>query len=176
MTWLLTWTTYGTRLPGDSRGFVSGLRNENREVVIHNQPGTPVDANVPALERYARSIMTQSAVWLTSEQANTVAKQFRETATFREWRLFAIAVMANHVHMVVEVPDSVPSAKLLTDFKAYSTRKLNDTFTRGTKHKWWTERGSTRALRQPGAVTAAIEYVKKQHSPLVIWLASEEST
>ncbi len=172
MTWLLTWTTYGTRLPGDRRGFVSGLRTETGEVVIHNKPGTPVDAGVPALRRYAESIMTQAAVWLTAEEATTVAGQFRETAAYRNWRLIAFAVMANHVHLVVEVADAVPAAKLLTDFKAYTTRRLNTVHTPGSKQKWWTERGSTRALRNAGAVAAAVAYVKDQEAPLVIWPAS----
>jgi hypothetical protein len=25
--WMITWTTYGTRLPGDARGFVSNVRD-----------------------------------------------------------------------------------------------------------------------------------------------------
>jgi REP element-mobilizing transposase RayT len=172
MTWLLTWTTYGTRLPGDSRGFVSGLRTETGGVVIHNQPGAPVDADVPALRRYAESIMTQPAVWLTVEQATSISEQFRETATYRNWGLLAFAVMSNHVHLVVEVTGDISAAKLLTDFKAYSTRRLNNNFSPGTKQKWWTERGSTRALRNSDAVEAAIEYVKNQEVPLVVWLAS----
>src|SRR2546430_3302198 len=48
------------------------------------------------------SIMKQSEVWLTAEQARAVVEQFRETATHRGWVLHAVAVMANHVHLVVE--------------------------------------------------------------------------
>jgi hypothetical protein len=29
--WLLTWTTYGTWLPGDERGFVSEVRDDSGE-------------------------------------------------------------------------------------------------------------------------------------------------
>jgi REP element-mobilizing transposase RayT len=173
MTWLLTWTTYGTRLPGDARGFVSGLRTDDGEVVIHNVPGTPVDADVPPLRRYAESVLTQSPVWLTAAQAATVADQFRETAAYRNWELLALAVMANHVHLVVEVPDSVSASKLQTDFKAYTTRRLNGAVAPHSKRKWWTERGSTRALRNPGAVPAAVTYVKNQPGPLVVWLAGD---
>ncbi|MBM3982691.1 MAG: hypothetical protein FJ304_20950 [Planctomycetes bacterium] len=172
MTWLLTWTTYGTRLPGDARGFVSGLRTDDGEVVVHNVSGTPVDADVPLLRRYAESVLTQSPVWFTAEQATTVAEQFRETAAYRNWRLLALAVMSNHVHLVVEVSDNVSASKLQTDFKAYTTRRLNGAFAPHSKQKWWTERGSTRVLRKPGAVDAAIAYVLNQQSPLVIWQAS----
>ena len=173
MTWLLTWTTYGTRLPGDQRGFVSRLRTQSGDVVTHNQPGTPLDADLPGLRRYAESIMTQPAVWLTLEQARAVSEQLRETAAFRNWKLLAFAVMANHVHLVVEVRDEVPAAKLLVDFKAYTTRRLNLHHASNSRQKWWTERGSTRALRHPGAVESAIVYVNNQEVPLVIWLASD---
>jgi REP element-mobilizing transposase RayT len=174
MTWLLTWTTYGTRLPGDARGFVSRVRTEAGEVVVHNQPGTPVDADLPALRRYAASIMTQAPVWLTAEQAEEVVEQLRETAAHRGWSVRAIAVMADHVHLVVEVPDDIPAGKLLTDFKAYATRRLDRRFGASPKQRWWTERGSTRALKSPNAVAAAIGYVARQHRPLVVWLSDVE--
>src|SRR5437763_1188064 len=171
MTCLLTWTTYGTWLPGDVRGFVSGVRTETGETQIHNQPGTPVDADVPSLHRHAHSIMKQSEVWLTAQQARAVVEQFRETATHRGWVLHAVAVMANHVHLVVEAPDDVAAGKLLTDFKAYATRRLDREFGNGKKQRWWTERGSTRPLKYADAVTAAVEYVKDQHNPPAVWIA-----
>jgi REP element-mobilizing transposase RayT len=176
MTWLLTWSTYGTRLPGDARGFVSRLRTDTGGTVIHNQPGTPVDADIPALRRYAESIMTQPATLLTAEQAGVVAEQFRETAAYRRWPLHAIAVMADHVHLVVDAPDAITSAKLLTDFKAYSTRRLDRDFGGGMKRRWWTERGSTRALKHADAVAAAVAYVKNQHEPLVVWLPDDNAS
>src|SRR3954453_21612075 len=126
--WLLTWTTYGTRLPGDARGFVSRVRTGAGEVVVHNHPGTPVDADVPALQRYAASIMTQAPVRLTAEHAAAVVEQVRQTAAHRGWSVRAVAVMADHVHLVVEVPDDVPAGKLLTDFKAYASRRLDREF------------------------------------------------
>jgi REP element-mobilizing transposase RayT len=175
MTRLLTWTTYGTRLPGDARGFVSRIRTESGGTEIHNQHGSPVDADVPALRRYAESIMAQPAVWLAAEQAEAVAEQFRETAAHRGWPLLAVAVMADHVHLVVEVPDEVAAGKVLTDFKAYATRRLDREFGNGARRRWWTERGSTRALKHPDAVAGAVAYVKNQYEPLVVWLPDDAS-
>jgi hypothetical protein len=48
--WLLTWTTYGSWLPGDRRGFVGKLRDETGRPIIHNEPGTPCDADMRPLE------------------------------------------------------------------------------------------------------------------------------
>src|SRR5690349_21194983 len=39
--WHLTWTTYGTWLPGDERGFVSNVRDGDGPEVKHNTPATP---------------------------------------------------------------------------------------------------------------------------------------
>jgi len=59
-TWLLTWTCYGTWLPGAQQGFVSHVPDEHGRqrlrrgavvvLIMHNVPGTPFDADMPALE------------------------------------------------------------------------------------------------------------------------------
>ena len=81
--WLLTWTTYGTWLPGDERGFVSNVRDGEGPEVKHNMPGTPYDAKQRGLAIAARKQLKEKPVWLTTEQAGPLALQFRETATFR---------------------------------------------------------------------------------------------
>jgi len=166
--WLLTWTTYGTWLPGDERGFVTHVRDTDGKQVIHNEYGTAYDANLLGLQRYARSIMRQQPVWLTKEQAVAVAEQFRETATYCEWGLLALAVMSNHAHLVVTAPEDVPKDKLLGDFKAYGTRCLNRGFGRQI---WWTERGSARLLPDDDAIERAVQYVLNQEKSLVVWIA-----
>ena len=53
--WFLTWTTYGTWLPGDARGFVSPVWDDECErLVIHNELNTPYDTNLPKLEAECR--------------------------------------------------------------------------------------------------------------------------
>src|SRR5262245_30707795 len=101
--WLLTWTTYGTWLPGDARGFVSDVRDGPGPEVRHNTPGTPYDADDDRVRQRALGLLVGRPVWLTAEQARVVAEQFRATARFRGWQLLACAVMANHVHLVVGV-------------------------------------------------------------------------
>jgi hypothetical protein len=58
--WLLTWTTYGTWLPGDQRGSVERS---------HNSVGTPWMRPNPALERAARTAMTGKPTFLNVRQA-----------------------------------------------------------------------------------------------------------
>src|SRR5438034_1219736 len=102
--WLLTWTTYGTWLPGDERGFVSNVREGPGPEIRHNVPGTPYDADRSGLEAAARRSLKCPPVRLTAEQATLLLRQFHETAAFRNWVLLAVAIMANHVHLVVGVP------------------------------------------------------------------------
>ncbi len=165
-TWLVTWTTYGTRLPGDPRGFVTPIRLETGERIVLNRVGEVPVANMPGLVRYAESILKQEPVLLAPEQAGIVALQCRETATHRRWGLPALAVMANHVHLIVVAPDTVRRGKVLGDFKAYTKRRLDSRF---GPRIWWTERGSARVVRDDEGVERATRYVLEQESPLVVW-------
>src|SRR4051794_30447181 len=102
--WLLTWTTYGTWLPGDSRGFVSDVAGDKGIGVRHNESGTECDADMPGLEHYMRGKLIGDPIYLRDEQAGVLLSQFQETARFRHWQLMAVAVMPNHIHVVVGVP------------------------------------------------------------------------
>ena len=169
--WLLTWTTYGTWLPGDQRGFVSEVRDDNGEKVLHNTPGTPCDTDLPPLQAFAASIMTEDRVLLDLPQAEAIADQLRETAAHRGWRLLALAVMPNHVHVVLGVPGDPDPDKLLGDFKAWGTRRLNSGWDR--REHWWTQGGSTRPKKTAAALRAAVKYVMDQFNALVVWIDPE---
>jgi REP element-mobilizing transposase RayT len=116
--------------------------------------------------------MVSAAVRLTRPQAAAVCDQFLETALFRGWDLRAVAVMANHVHLVVGVPGDPEPDSLLRDFKSYASRRLNCQF--GRQPRWWTQSGSTRILPNQEATESAVEYVKAQEYPLVVWVAEGE--
>jgi REP element-mobilizing transposase RayT len=170
--WLLTWTTYGTWLPGDARGFVSPVEDGAEGLVIHNVPGTPYDADLPALQRAARLALAGEPILLQAEQAETLMAQFHETAAHRHWLLCAAAIMANHVHVVVGVPGDPEPASLLQSFKSYGSRALNRLYGKPASPTWWTESGSRRKLPDESAVRAAMEYVRWQAHPLRVWTAS----
>lgn len=166
--WLLTWTTYGTWLPGDERGFVSSVPQPEGPQRRHNVVGTPYDRHKPSLVRAAQRQQKHESVFLTQPQATVMLGQFRETANHRLWRLHAVAVMGNHVHLVVEVVgDPAPDA-ILRDFKSYASRALNNRF--GRHERWWTESGSKRKLPDEPALIAGVRYMRDQQRPLVIWL------
>src|SRR4029453_16644399 len=103
--WLLTNTTYGSWLPGDSRGSVTSVRDQrpNDEPttvrIEHDIPGEPCEDPIPGLENSARELMKGPPIILDLEKAGVVLGQFQETATYRRWTLRAVAVMYNHFHM-----------------------------------------------------------------------------
>ena len=169
--WLLTWTTYGTWLPGDERGFVSNVRAGDGPEIKHNVPGSPCDAKQRGLALAAREQMKGEAVWLSAVLAEPLAAQLRETAVYRGWSLLALAIMANHVHLVVGVPDDPEPETLLRDFKSYGSRCLNKLAGKPRSGTWWTASGSRRKLPDERAVQAAIRYVQNQLLPLLVWVA-----
>ncbi len=109
--WLLTSTFYGNWLPGDRRGFVGRIwdvrpddpPHSNR--TEHNIPGTPYDEDLPGLERASTELVKGPPIQVGPEHADILMRQFRETAAFRQWKILAAAVMADHIHLVVETPD-----------------------------------------------------------------------
>ncbi len=107
--------------------------------------------------RAAQSKLKGPPVFLTGAQAAVLLGQFQETATHRGWKLLAVAIMANHFHVVVA--DDPDPRKMLADFKAYGTRALNREFELPRSGKWWTTGGSKRKLPDRRAVSSAINYV-----------------
>jgi hypothetical protein len=124
--WLLTWTTYGTWLPGDERGFLGAVRQKSDSTqATHNQPGTEYDRERSRLEGFAKATQKRPTSRLTPDQAAAVCIQIQATAAMRQWKLFAVAVMANHVgwgmSLFVVARDSTEAARLCNDFAPPST-------------------------------------------------------
>ncbi len=174
--WLLTNTCYRNWLPGDRRGFVGQVRERRPDDpdvpsrVTHDLPGTPYDEDIPGLERASCEIAKGPPIHLTVSHAETLLKQFQETARFRGWELMAVSIMFNHFHIVVGVLGDPHPSKILGDFKSWGTRTLSRQFGEPASKTWWTERGSKRKLADERALAAAIHYVLfKQPNPLVTW-------
>jgi REP element-mobilizing transposase RayT len=174
--WLLTNTTYGTWLPGTPRGSITSVRDrrpdDSREParVEHDIPGEPWEDAIPGLHRSAAELMKGPSVYLDRQKAKALLAQFQETASCRSWALEAVAVMTNHFHLVIQVADDSPPKKILSDFKAYGSRRLNELYGKPPSKTWWTTNGSKRKLSDAAAVENAVNYVLyKQPSPLVVW-------
>lgn len=158
--WFLTWTTYGSWLPGDKRGFTDAE---------HKSPGTPTAAPNPALQSFAKQQMKGPVVFLTRLHATSLLTQFQETVRYRNWLLSAVAVMPTHIHLIVGVSNDPEPSKILSDFKSYGSRALNSKFGKPQSGTWWTQSGSKRRLSDAHSVEATVDYLRNQPSPLLIW-------
>ena len=147
----LTWTTYGTWLPGDARGWVeSGV------------PGVqPPDTE---RERLARQCMAESAVLLSLDQREKVAETIQEHCRIRGWTLHAVNVRTNHAHVVVTC--GCAGEKACDEFKLWTSRRLSEMagLTGAVAHKagrrrWWTEGGSVKSIDDERYLANAIDYV-----------------
>ena len=117
--WLLTSTFYGNWLPGEPRGFVGRVWEKREEDAdtqprhIHDIPGTPYDQDIAGLKEASEELMRGPPVLIDQEQAQALLAQFQETAEHRKWRLLAVAIMANHIHIVVQEDLGTAPKKIL---------------------------------------------------------------
>ena len=148
LAYFLTWTTYGSWLPGDERGWVA-------------KPGEflPPDAH---LEQASRSLMTEPPLILDSTQRELVENTIADHCRHRGWHLHAVACRTNHVHVVVTAPGRAPE-DVMDQFKAWCTRRLKEPLEssepRTVRANWWTQRGSKRWLNDHESLAIAMEYV-----------------
>jgi REP element-mobilizing transposase RayT len=140
--YFLTWNTYGTWLPGDSRGWVE----------YHHGWQLPD----PILELECAARMTEDACRLSVEQRAAVESQIVETCRHRGWHLHAVNCRSNHIHVVVSAPGVKPR-KIRIDLKAWATRCLKSRFD-SSRENWWAERGSIRHVDNEDSLQAAILY------------------
>ena len=110
-------------------------------------------------------------ILLTAAHAKLLLPQFLETASHQNYALHAVAIMANHIHLVCSTTDEYKASTLLKYFKSYGSRCLNNAF---GERRWWTVSGSVRRLPDTRALENAIGYVMRQHKPLLLW-RNEES-
>jgi hypothetical protein len=159
MSYLLTFNCYGTRVPGDERGWYDRARGSYR--------GGYQDPN-PSLAQYARKVMPQERYQLDVPRARIVLDAICEACQYRGWHLIAVHVRTTHVHVVaanLRDPD-----RAISDLKSYSSRALSQYGYETADRKRWARGGSTRELPTTEAVRAAIQYVVKgQGDPMAVF-------
>ena len=151
LAFFLTWTTYGTWLPGDARGWI-------KSGVLGIQPPDR------ALEQHAREMMVESEVHLTPEQRGAVEQTIRKHCHIRNWMLHAVNVRSNHVHVVVTC--ACGGEKAMDELKLWGSRSLSDlaglttpVARKAGRRHWWTEKGDVNAIDEPRYLENAVEYV-----------------
>jgi REP element-mobilizing transposase RayT len=164
MTYLITFSCYGSHLHGDERGSVDRF---------HNVVGALARPSEPALRRFERREMNEEPYLLDKNRREIVLHAIVDVCVFRGWELLAAHVRQNHVHVVVD-GESQPE-QIAADFKGYASRALNRSALDGTRRRRWTRYGSAKRLLDPEARGRAIRYVLDgQGGPMAVYVATDE--
>ena len=139
----ITWTTYGTWLPGDARGW-------RHRTGGHQIPQEP-------LETWCRNQMKGDAVLLNMEDRSTVEEACRKHSEFRNWYLYAVAARTNHVHVVVAA--NLKPQIVRDQLKANCTSALRRQPNPLCVNRTWTKGGDCEILDTDEDLHAAILYV-----------------
>jgi hypothetical protein len=149
LAYMITWTTYGSWLPGDARGWV--------------ERGT-WDVQPPDSEREeaARRAMTDVAVILTREQRDLVEATIVKQCEIRGWVLHARNARTNHVHVVVSA--ALDGKEVRAQLKAWCSQALSKHAglagrSRNGLRRWWTEKGDVEWIDDEEHLYNAIRYV-----------------
>ena len=148
LAYLLTFRGYGTWLHGSEKGSVDRERN---------QYGAPLIQANAKFEQRRRSSMRQDEMIFSQEQRDHLAATTREVCTHRGWKIHALNVRTNHIHMVVS--GGAAPEKMLGDLKRYGTRRLREHDLVEADRLVWSEHGSTKYLWDDKAVFEACDYV-----------------
>lgn len=146
LAYLLTFSTYGTHLPGSEKGWVDAQ---------HRVPGSPVRARDADREAFWRLRLSETPLVLDQENRQLVLRVVLTVCAHRGWTSHALHVRTNHVHAVVS--GEVKPERMLLDFKAYATRALRACGI--PRRRYWAHNGSTRYLWNQTSLNAAMEYV-----------------
>ena len=149
LAYFLTWTTYGTWLPGDEQGWVA-------------KPGQFGAPDVKRKEA-ARRLMTEPALTLDEHHRRSVERTVADHCRIRGWHLHAVSCRTQHIHVVVTAPGQHPKA-VMDQFKAWCTRRLKELDRsrrpgEPLRQNWWTQGGSKRWLNDEKSLEEAIRYV-----------------
>jgi REP element-mobilizing transposase RayT len=144
-----TWTTYGTWLPGDSRGWYQSGRGLQHP---------------DALRQFEASLrMAESVITLDRDQRRLAEKTITDHCAIRSWNLHAVNCRSNHVHVVVTAP--VRRIELPREqFKAWCTRRLKEreqSPASAVRDNCWTERGWDEYIDGEEALAIVIAYVRE---------------
>jgi len=148
VTYLITFSCYGSHLHGEESGSVD--RNHN----VSGNRTLAADAELVARER---DLMHQAPYLLNASNRRSVLEAIHGVCLHRRWSLLAAHIRMTHVHAVVDA-DAKPE-NVMNSFKSYASRRLNQTSADGPDRKRWSRHGSTVWLKDRENVAAAIRYV-----------------
>jgi len=161
VTYLITFSCYGTHLHGDPTGSVDRA---------HNLWGARFLATDSERALTEEVRMSQLAYRMDRPRRAIVLQAIRDRCSANRWNLLAAHVRSNHVHIVLDA--EVQPNRVMTDLKAYASRSLNEHGLDSPSCRRWTRHGSTGWPWGAASISAAIRYVvEDQGEPLAVFQA-----
>lgn len=143
--YLLTWTTYGTWLQGDKRGFV-----KDGKICPENKP----------LQQANRNLQLQNSVRLTKSQQQIIREAIESQAKSHNQHIYALSVNSTHVHIVAEyIP--IPVSTIVAYYKKSARMALKNT---GHQGELWTRGYDKRFCFDKIILEQKIKYVQAHSS------------
>ena len=141
--YFITWTSYGTWLPGDERGWHRWGESE---------PRPPNEL----FRQMAAAAMKETEFTLAPDDRELVERTVARHCRIRGWMLHTVRARSNHVHVVVTAPGYHPKT-VRDQLKAWCTRHLKPKYP--GRERFWTEGGSCRWINHDDDLASAIAYV-----------------
>ena len=157
--YLITFTTYCTWLHGRGQGAVNGEHNRYGEPFLHENP---------CWEGKERQQLRDGPFVMDGDIREVALRTVREVSEHRRWTLYAGHVRSNHIHVITQSHEK--PEKIMTDMKAWLTRRLRESFDGLGGRRLWTRHGSTKYLWDHDSLVAAMNYVVNgQGEPMSVY-------
>jgi len=166
LAYFITFSTYGAWLHGREIGSVDKQ---------HNVVGTPFLPPDAEKEIAMRGNMREPPYLLDKPKREIVLRTILEVAAHRGWTILACHVRTTHAHVIVAA--STKPEKVMSDFKAYASRRLKEQLNEPADRKRWTQHGSTLYLWNEQDVAEKIDYVlRRQGTPMAVYDGANASS
>ena len=142
---MATWTTYGTWLQGDKRGYVKN--------------GATLEANAE-LERSNKGLLKHDKMKIAKSLRIVVKNAILKEAEEIGQKVYAIAICSNHVHIVVERIGE-RCGYSVGRFKTAATKALRKC---GCNDKVWTKGFDKRYCYSEQELESRIKYVQRHQA------------
>jgi REP element-mobilizing transposase RayT len=142
--YMLTWTTYGSWLPGDERGYV-----DNGKILLGDDK---------TLQRN-RQRQKSPVVKLNPKEKQIVRQTILAEAERIGHKIEALAVYSNHIHLLAR-PHTKSIEEIAGRYKSLTTRSL---WENGRKGRIWSKRYDKRFCFSEDEFTTRIRYIQKHH-------------
>jgi REP element-mobilizing transposase RayT len=140
--YMVTWTTYGSWLPGDERGYV--------------EDGQILPGDLKTLERNKKR-QKSPTVKLNKKEVKLIRQVVLNEAERIGQKIVALTVCTNHVHLTAR-PHSSSIEELVGRYKSITTRALWEL---GRKGRIWTKGYDKRFCFSEKELEQKIQYVNK---------------